>query len=132
MEIEHSGLKAASAKRRFGTMVFALCIAGAYHLGWAVPSSFPKEIDNFLADRESCDHWRGEAGYDQERLADINWSVCQSCTGTDAKLKELKKKYRSHAKILEKLNEFEPQIEPKDRAAAKRFCQGTRKPKWMD
>lgn len=113
-------------------MLVALCIASVYQLGLAAPSGFPKEIDDFLAERESCDHWRGEAGYDQERQADINWSVCQSCTGTDAKLKALKTKYRSNEKILEKLNELESQIEPKDKAAAKRFCRATRKPKWLD
>ncbi len=108
-------------------------LIGFVHLsGWAAPSEFPKDVAAFLAERESCDHWRGEPGYDDERQADINWSICQSCRGTDAKLAGLKKKYRGSKLVTEKLGEFESQIEPKDKAAAKRFCSGTRKPKWNE
>jgi hypothetical protein len=110
---------------------YILPLIGSLHLsGWAAPSEFPKDVAAFLSERESCDHWRGEPGYDDERQADINWSICQSCLGTDAKLAGLKKKYRSSKLVMEKLGEFEPQIESKDKAAAKRFCSGTRKPKW--
>ncbi|MDO8651015.1 MAG: hypothetical protein Q7R66_02360 [Undibacterium sp.] len=35
--------------------------------GWAAPSVFPKDVSVFLAERESCDHFRGEDGYDKER-----------------------------------------------------------------
>ncbi len=110
--------------------VISLLIGSLHLSGWAAPSQFPKDVAAFLAERESCDHWRGEAGYDDERQADINWSICQSCTGTDAKLAILKKKYRASRVIVEKLDELEPQIEPQDKAAAKQFCSSTRKPKW--
>lgn len=90
----------------------------------------PKDVSSFLELRESCDHWRGEYGYDEERQADINWSICQSCPGTDAKLAKLKRKYSEQAKILAKLNELEPEVEPKDKTAARLFCKKTRKPEW--
>ena len=90
----------------------------------------PKDVSTFLELRESCDHWRGEYGYDEERQADINWSICQSCPGTDAKLAKLKRKYRGQENILAELNGLEPQIEPKDKAAAQLFCKKIRKPEW--
>ena len=99
-----------------------------------VPASgtdaLPKDVSSFLKLRESCDHWRGEYGYDEERQADINWSVCQSCPRTDAKLAKLKHKYRGNEKVLEKLNKLEPEIEPKDKSEARRLCKKTRKPEW--
>ncbi|GHT91120.1 hypothetical protein AGMMS49545_06330 [Betaproteobacteria bacterium] len=78
---------------------------------------------------ESCDHWRGESGYDKERQAEIDWATCQSCQGTDAELARLKKKYKADAQVMEALNELEVEIEPKDKVAAKRFCVSTKKPK---
>ncbi|MFZ6647696.1 hypothetical protein ACO0LO_18380 [Undibacterium sp. TJN25] len=81
------------------TYIFLL-IGSLHFSGWAAPSEFPKDLAVFLAERESCDHWRGEPGYDDERQADINWSVYRTCSGTDSKLADLKKKYRGKANIL--------------------------------
>jgi len=97
---------------------------------WA--SDFPEDVATFLADRESCDHWSGEDGYDAERRADIDWSICTSCTGTDEKLVLLKKKYRHNKLVMKKLNELEPKIEPKNKSKAKLFCSKTRKPSWYE
>jgi hypothetical protein len=96
----------------------------------AAQFSLPKEVAGFVERRESCDHWRGEYGYDEERQRDIDWSMCQTCAGTDSELLRLKRKYSTNAQVLEKLNEFEPSIEPKDKAEARRFCRTTRKPEW--
>jgi len=111
--------------RLAAALVVALC---ACHAGAA---NLPSEVEKFLELRASCDHWRGEEGYDKERQADIDWSICQSCPGTDADLAKLKKKYRSNAKVTAALGELAPEIEPKDKAAAKRFCKSTRKPDWV-
>lgn len=90
----------------------------------------PKDVSAYLKLRDSCDHWRGEYGFDAERQADINWSVCQSCPGTDAILAKLKHKYRGNKNVLSKLNKLEPEIEPKDKSTAWQFCKNTRKPEW--
>ena len=113
--------------------IICIAILGAslHLLGWAAPSVFPKDVSTFLEDRELCDHWRGEYGFDDERQADINWSVCRSCPGTDAKLANLKKKYRANTKIIEKLGELESKIEGATKAEVKQICKNTRKPKWM-
>lgn len=111
---------------RFLCLFTLLCIC--------VPSlaadALPKDVSSFLKLRELCDHWRGEYGYDEERQADINWSICQSCPGTDAKLAKLKRQYSGQENILAKLNELESEIEPKDKSAARQFCKKTRKPEW--
>lgn len=107
--------------------LFSLICISAPALG---ADTLPKDVSSFLELRESCDHWRGEYGYDEKRQADINWSICQSCPGADAKLAKLKRKYMGQENILAKLNELEPEVEPKDKAAARLFCKKTRKPEW--
>lgn len=92
----------------------------------------PKEVSLFLNERESCDHWRGEEGHDKERRAEIGWSICQSCPGTDSKLVALKKKYRADEDIMKTLAELEPKIEPDDKGATQRFCRSLKKPKSLD
>lgn len=88
----------------------------------------PAEVAAFLERREACDHWRSELGYDEERQADIDWAICQTCPGTDAQLARLKKKYAMNRTVAERLSALEPNIETKDKAAARRFCSKTRKP----
>jgi len=95
---------------------------------WARPPVLQKEVQTFLERRESCDHWRGEHGYDKERQKDIDWAICQSCVGTDAELARLKRKYQRTAPVMEALAPFEPRIEPADKAATARFCKSTRRP----
>jgi len=111
--------------------VFAWILVLAAGLCGAAPASFPRDVRDFLSMRESCDHWRGEGGYDDERKAEIAWATCESCQGTDAKLADLKRKYRTNARVIEKLSEFDPKIEPDDKAAAREFCRRTKRPEWQ-
>lgn len=110
--------------------VFAISIIPA--LGLAAEQGIPKDVSTFMEERESCDHWRGEEGYDKERRAEIDWSICQSCVGTDSRLALLKKKYQADKTTMAKLAELEPSIEPDDKVATKRFCRGLKKPKSLD
>lgn len=112
-----------------GRLACALLLALALP-AWSAPDPLPKEVQDFVTRRESCDHWRGEDGYDAERQKDIDWSLCQACTGTDAELTRLKRKYRGSVPVTQALAGFEPRIEPADKAARARFCQTTRKPDW--
>jgi len=97
----------------------------------AETKALPRDVSAFVERRESCDHWRGEFGYDAERQADIDWSLCRACTGTDAQLARLQKKYRENAVVMEKLSTFEAVIELQDKSEARRHCSKTRKPKWQ-
>ena len=96
-----------------------LCYCGAASAGDALP----KDVMLFVEQREACDHWRGEYGYDTARQADIDDAVCQSCVGTDDKLAKLKRKYRGKKVVLEKLAAFEADIEPEDTSQTAAFCQ---------
>ncbi|MFZ6861627.1 hypothetical protein ACO0K7_03250 [Undibacterium sp. Ji67W] len=97
----------------------------------AIPSKLPDDVAAFLIKREACDHWRGEEGYDAERQADIDWAICTTCPGTDAKLSFLKKKYRNNKVISEKLNQLWPVVEPEDKEATKEICKKVRKPAYQ-
>jgi hypothetical protein len=94
--------------------------------------TLPADVAKFVDRRKGCDHWRGEYGYDEERQADIDWALCQSCVGTDDELAQLKKQYADNNRVIEKLNGLEPVIEPQDKAAIVQFCKTTRKPEWLD
>lgn len=109
------------------TITAALLLGAVHFSGWAETQVLPKDVATFVEERESCDHWRGEPGFDKERQAEIDRSICDACTGTDAKLAALKKKYRASKTVTAKLGEFASAIEPTEKAAAKRFCQNTLK-----
>lgn len=88
--------------------------------------SLPKDISSFIEQREACDHWRGEYGYDEERQAEIDVAICETCVGTDERLAKLKRKYKGKQEILTKLDEFEADIEPEDSVANAAFCKRAR------
>jgi hypothetical protein len=74
-------------------------------------SRLPRDIAQFMERRDACDHFRGEEPYDAGRRKLLEDKTRQLCTGTDRKLAALKLKYKNQAKVLVKLNEYEPQIE---------------------
>lgn len=89
---------------------------------FSVAAELPKDVSNFIEQREACDHWRGEYGYDEERQTDIDAAVCETCVGTDQRLAKLKQKYQGKKEIVNKLNEFESDIEPEDTSQTAAFC----------
>jgi hypothetical protein len=72
-----------------------------------------KDMDTFVARREVCDHLRGEFPDppNPERVKEVTNGIKEYCTGTDAKLAELKFKYTKYPIVMKKLNTFEPLIE---------------------
>lgn len=94
----------------------------------AASPKLPKDVATFLERREACDHWRGEEGFDAARRAEIQWGMCQSCLGTDARLAHLKHKYRAAPDVMTQLAGFEPHIESQDAAESKRICSTVQKP----
>lgn len=111
--------------RAFSPILLALLLGG----GWpARAAEHPGDLRKFLERREQCDHWRGEAGYDEVRQRDIDRGVCRTCTGMDAELARLKKKYKANPAAMDLLDELEDRIEHPDKAATKRFCRGLRQP----
>lgn len=75
-------------------------------------ASLPSDVQTFVAERENCDHFRGEEPYDAERKREIEAALDRYCGGTDARLQGLKKKYRNApAAVRDVLNAFEYPIE---------------------
>jgi hypothetical protein len=70
-------------------------------------------LDTFLQRRAACDHARGEFPDppDPERVRDVEHQVVEYCTGTDAQLAALKKRYRLDSAVSQRLEAFEPHIE---------------------
>jgi hypothetical protein len=75
------------------------------------PSKLPKDVAAFRADREQCDHFRGEEPYDDERRRSLAVEMQRFCKGSDAALSRLKKKYGKNRGIRKILNGYEPRIE---------------------
>ncbi|PHV11330.1 hypothetical protein [Chitinimonas sp. BJB300] len=75
--------------------------------------SIPKDVERFIKKREGCDHFRGEVAdtNDKKRQKDIQSNIKKLCAGTDRQLNTLLKKYKGKAFIIERLSEFEPDIE---------------------
>ncbi len=83
----------------------------------ATPSAqLPHEIEAFIAERDACDHFRGEPtegdSPDQvERRAFVRESLDINCAGTDRRLSALKKRYAGNASVMSMLTKYEPTIE---------------------
>jgi hypothetical protein len=73
------------------------------------------DLATFLERRATCDHLRGEIPDppDAARMREIGQQTAQYCTGTDAQLAALKKRYRDDPVVSKQLADFEPRIEAK-------------------
>ena len=71
----------------------------------------PQDIQRFQKERDLCDHFRGEEGYDADRRKFLAEQVKTYCTNTDASLKTLKLKYKDNKTISDALNKYEERIE---------------------
>lgn len=75
--------------------------------------SVPAEVKRFIVRREACDYARGDIPDPSEntRLAAAIDDINRSRRGTDARLRVLKRKYRSNQAAMKKLRRFEDNIE---------------------
>ena len=73
----------------------------------------PADVRQFIAQRESCDHFRGEIpeSSSKQHMKDVSREIRRLCTGTDRKLARLKQKYSASPALALRLNEFESAIE---------------------
>jgi hypothetical protein len=94
---------------RWASTLTLMVVAGA---GPALSADVPRDIAAFVADRQQCDHFRGEEPYDEARRQEIAAALDRFCRGTDARLADLRKKYRkAPEKIRRMLSGFEHPIE---------------------
>ena len=76
----------------------------------------PNDVRQFIAQRDACDHFRGELPdpEEAERMREVTGQIEKRCRGTDQRLRLLKKKYGSDANVKKRLNVYDEQIEPRD------------------
>ena len=76
----------------------------------------PNDVQQFIAQRDACDHFRGELPdpEEAERMREVTGQIEKRCLGTDRRLRLLKKKYGSDANVKKRLNVYDEQIEPRD------------------
>ncbi|WP_088183760.1 hypothetical protein [Sphingobium sp. Z007] len=72
---------------------------------------FPQEVTSFMVDRDGCDHFRGEEPYDAERRAYIAENIAELCSGTDAKLAMLRRRYAGDRSVTAALRAYDERIE---------------------
>ncbi|SCW39691.1 hypothetical protein SAMN02927924_00420 [Sphingobium faniae] len=72
---------------------------------------FPQEVTNYMVERDSCDHFRGEEPYDADRRAYLAENIAELCTGTDGRLAALRMRYANDSAVLAALSGYEARIE---------------------
>lgn len=91
-------------------LALALLVSGVACAGQA-RTVLPQDVQAFVGKRDMCDHFRGEVPYDKARRQFLIRKMDELCTGTDARLAALKKKYASDETVQSTLAKYEPQIE---------------------
>ena len=90
-----------------------LGVAGAV---FAAPD-LPADIQSFTDSRDGCEHFRAEPwdpGDEPEvsvRREFIFENLGKYCSGTDRRLAELREKYRENSDVIERLGQYEDEIE---------------------
>ena len=102
-------------RKRGWLMVVMAVVLLVNVLIWAVPVKaappLPRDVGRFVERRDSCDHWRGEEGYDAPRAREIGRAVRSECKGTDKELARLRALYVKRPDIVAALADYEHRIE---------------------
>ncbi|WOE75154.1 hypothetical protein [Alterisphingorhabdus coralli] len=81
------------------------------NFGTPFADTIPADVRRFIVRRQGCDHFRGEPPYDEQRAEFLAARIEETCTGTDAELAGLRRKYRDDGAIITALSDFEDSIE---------------------
>lgn len=79
--------------------------------GSATGGELPRDVADFVARRDRCDHFRGEDSVDPARAADIRRALVANCRGTDAELARLKRRHARDPAIRARLQAYDPRVE---------------------
>jgi hypothetical protein len=71
----------------------------------------PADVASFQERRAKCDHFRGEEPYNDSRARFLAEQLGNYCTGTDADLSRLKRKYARDPEVMRTLNAYDERIE---------------------
>jgi len=99
---------------KISTLLYGLLFVSSVAIAGNKPA--PKEVQNFVAERNLCDHFRGEpyegnSPEQVERRAFVIDSLDIYCAGTDKRLAALKRRYKNNEAAMKQLNKFEEQVE---------------------
>lgn len=91
------------------------CAASLLHAAAIKPATnLPPDVTKFKERRDLCDHFRGEAPYDEERKKFLIENLEKYCKGTDGELAALKAKYMDDPNVMQALDGYEDKIEATD------------------
>jgi wobble nucleotide-excising tRNase len=93
-----------------------LILCGTASVAVAQSRTLPKEVKRFIAERNICDHFRGEPAEGNspeqiERREFVIDSLDIYCSGTDKRLAALKRRHKNNRAAMDKLNQYEEKIE---------------------
>jgi hypothetical protein len=74
-------------------------------------AALPREVRAYVARRDACDHFRGEASPETQRQSEIDAESLRLCKGSDGQLKRLKRKYARNPAVQHALGDYDPRIE---------------------
>jgi hypothetical protein len=97
--------------RRSHAGIALLLLMAALSVGAHAQEKLPADVARYVERRDLCDHFRGEEPYDAQRRKFLEQRTRRYCTGTDAKLAALKRKYRARSEVISRLDEYEARIE---------------------
>ena len=92
--------------------LFALSVFAAATTAPLAQQALPPDVQRFVQRRDLCDHFRAEEPYDADRRAFLEARTREFCTGTDADLDALKRKYERRRDVMQRLAHYEVTIEP--------------------
>ena len=73
--------------------------------------SLPADVMVFVERRDGCDHFRNEDPYDSARAEWIRREAERLCTGTDAELARLMRRYEHDPQVRDVLARYEERVE---------------------
>jgi len=93
-----------------------LILFGITSVAVAESKGLPQEVTSYIAERNICDHFRGEpiegnSTEQIERRGFVVDSLDIYCSGTDKRLAALKRRYKNNRAAMDKLSQFEEGIE---------------------
>ncbi|WP_196233077.1 hypothetical protein [Sphingomonas segetis] len=92
-------------------LAVAIALAGCTAPAQVGARALPADVAAFVERRDACDHFRGEEPYDAARAAELKTKLAETCTGTDAALAALRRKYSGNRQVIERLSGYDGQIE---------------------
>lgn len=95
--------------------IFAILVFGVSSAG-ADSDALPPEVQEFVRDRDLCEHFRGEPyeGNSPEQIKRREFVIKSLeiwCPGTDTRLAALKKRWKNNVDVMKHLDKYEERIE---------------------